>query len=232
MLSPLRSGRISKIFWPKLSRAAPAMRKMSFFPRSFITGDQSTLPPIFRLLDEVDQYSRRIDRSLQSRLQTFTPKFDVKELTEAFELHGELPGIEQKDVDIEFTDASTLTIRGRSESSQKKDVSTAGSAEERSPGDKTANVENRSQNKTLQATVEDAEGSQKDMATVEKSDGVSEPPNEKFWVMERSVGEFSRSFSFPVRVDQENVRASMKNGVLSIIIPKLKKHESRKIHIE
>ncbi|CAD6500691.1 BgTH12-06399 [Blumeria graminis f. sp. triticale] len=194
---------------------------MSFLPRSFITSDHSTLPPIFRLLDEVDQYSRTIDRSLQSQLQTFTPKFDVKELAEAFELHGELPGIDQKDVDIEFTDTSTLTIRGRSESNLKKDVST------------TANVEEtRSQNKTFQATVEDAEGNQKDIATVEKSEGMNKHPNEKFWIMERSVGEFSRSFSFPVRVDQDNVKASMKNGVLSVVIPKLKKHESRKIYIE
>ncbi len=48
---------------------------------------------------------------------------------------------------------------------------------------------------------------------------------------ERSVGEFSRSFSFPVRVDQDAVKASMKNGILSILVPKAKKHESRKIDI-
>ncbi|CAD6500693.1 BgTH12-06401 [Blumeria graminis f. sp. triticale] len=159
---------------------------------------------------------------MQSRLQTFTPKFDAKELNDSFELHGELPGIDQKDIEIEFTDASTLTIRGRSESN----------AEDRSPDDKTSSPETRSQNNTLQATVEDTQGSQKDMATIEKSEGMNEQATEKFWIMERSVGEFSRSFSFPVRVDQDNVKASMKNGVLSVIIPKLKKHESRKIYIQ
>lgn len=169
---------------------------------------------------------------MQSRLQTFTPKFDAKELNDSFELHGELPGIDQKDIEIEFTDASTLTIRGRSESNQKKDMSTAGNAEDRSPDDKTSSPETRSQNNTLQATVEDTQGSQKDMATIEKSEGMNEQATEKFWIMERSVGEFSRSFSFPVRVDQDNVKASMKNGVLSVIIPKLKKHESRKIYIQ
>ncbi|GAB0139319.1 heat shock protein 30 family protein B homeolog b, partial [Epichloe bromicola] len=157
---------------------------------------------------------------------------EVKLRAEAFELHGELPGIDQKDVDIEFTDTSTLTIRGRSESNLKKDVSTTANVEDIPPDNKISSSETRSQNKTFQATVEDAEGNQKDIATVEKSEGMNKHPNEKFWIMERSVGEFSRSFSFPVRVDQDNVKASMKNGVLSVIIPKLKKHESRKIYIQ
>jgi len=53
----------------------------------------------------------------------------------------------------------------------------------------------------------------------------------KLWVSERSVGEFARSFTFPSRVDQDNVKASMKNGILSVLVPKAKKHESRKITI-
>ncbi len=77
------------------------------------------------------------------------------------------------------------------------------------------------------AKVED-EGAENKETAVEKSE---EAPAAKFWVSERSVGEFNRSFSFPVRVDQDQVRASMKNGILSIIVPKSKKAESRKITI-
>ncbi|POS86991.1 hypothetical protein EPUL_001138, partial [Erysiphe pulchra] len=57
-------------------------------------------------------------------------------------------------------------------------------------------------------------------------------PENTFWVMERSVGEFSRSFGFPVPVDQDAVKASMKNGILSVIVPKAKKQESKKITIQ
>lgn len=54
----------------------------------------------------------------------------------------------------------------------------------------------------------------------------------KYWVSERSIGEFSRTFTFPGRVDQDGVKASMKNGVLSIVVPKSKKAEGRKISIQ
>ncbi|SZF01148.1 unnamed protein product [Blumeria hordei] len=56
-------------------------------------------------------------------------KFDVKELADSFELHGELPSIDQKDVDIELTDASTLTIKGCVEHSYSKGCPQAGFVE-------------------------------------------------------------------------------------------------------
>ncbi|KAH7146678.1 alpha-crystallin-related protein, partial [Dactylonectria estremocensis] len=53
----------------------------------------------------------------------------------------------------------------------------------------------------------------------------------KYWLTERSVGEFSRRFSFPTGVDQDSISASFKDGILSIVVPKVKKHESRRIHV-
>ncbi|CCU74452.1 heat shock protein 30 [Blumeria hordei DH14] len=102
---------------------------MSLFPRAFFHQDQSSSPTIFRLLDEIDQFSRGVDRNSHQITKSFTPKFDVKELGDSFELHGELPGIDQKDVDIEFTDASTLTIKGRVERSYSKGSPPAGFVE-------------------------------------------------------------------------------------------------------
>jgi len=91
---------------------------MSFFPRTFLAPEaSSSFTPLFRLLDDYESYNRHAPtgRHTSQHLKTFTPKFDVKELPEAYELHGELPGIDQKDVEIEFTDAQTLTVRGRTE---------------------------------------------------------------------------------------------------------------------
>jgi len=180
------------------------------------------------MLDEFDQYSRQGDRSNLADLKTFTPKFDVKEVKDAYELHGELPGIEQKDVEIEFTDPHTLTVKGRSERSYTSGTPPAGFVE--SAPTQGAITEGENGTKPHNPTVEEegAEGSTEVARNEEPA-----PPKEvaKYWVSERSRGEFSRSFTFPSRVDQDNVKASMRNGVLSILVPKVKKHESRKITI-
>ena len=57
-------------------------------------------------------------------------------------------------------------------------------------------------------------------------------PSFKYWVNERSVGEFERIFTFPGRVDQEAVKASLKNGILSVVVPKVVATEARRINIE
>jgi HSP20 family protein len=203
---------------------------MSLFPRSFINdAAPASFHPLFRFFDEFDQYTRapEFERRFRSSAVKFSPKFDVKELRDAYELHGEFPGVEQKDVEIEFTDSNTLTIKGRTERSYTSGTPPAGYVEgTAAPAAITEKGHNH------HATVEEdgAEG-QVEVAKTETTKP-SEQPEEKFWVSERSVGEFSRSFSFPVRVDQDAVKASMKNGILSVIVPKAKKHESRKISIE
>jgi HSP20 family protein len=180
------------------------------------------------MLDEFDQYSRQGDRSIRTHLKSFTPKFDVKEVKDAYELHGELPGIEQKDVEIEFTDAHTLTVKGHTERSYTSGTPPAGFVEG-APA-QAAITEGEKDNKAHKATVED-EGAEGSTEVTKKDESAQGSDEAKFWVSERSVGEFSRSFTFPTRVDQDNVKASMKNGILSIHVPKAKKHESRKITI-
>lgn len=45
---------------------------------------------------------------------------------------------------------------------------------------------------------------------------------------ERLVGEFHRTFAFPAPVEEDNVRASMENGVVCIVVPKKEKGEETK----
>lgn len=181
---------------------------MSLFPRSFFN-DHYSLPPIFRLLDEFDHFSRTSDKSLRS-MKSFTPKFDIKEHKDSYELQGELPGIDQKDIDIEFNESTTLTIKGRTEHSYSSGMPPRG---------------------FIEGEVKNGEEPSKAVQTKEK-DNSSNDSSEKYWVRERSVGEFSRSFGFPTAIDQDNVKASMKNGILSIIVPKAHKQSSRKITID
>lgn len=180
------------------------------------------------MLDDFDRYNRQGDQSARSSLKTFTPKFDLKELKDAYELHGELPGIEQKDIDIEFSDMHTLTVKGHTERSYTSGTPPAGFIESGSP--KGAITEAEDTQTAHKATVED-EGAESSTEVVKQEEPQVPKDETKYWVSERSVGSFSRSFTFPQNVDQDNVTASMKNGILSIHVPKAKKPESRKITI-
>jgi HSP20 family molecular chaperone IbpA len=208
---------------------------MSLFQRGFVSDPSTSFTPLFRLLDEYGDYNNNL-RQGQNRTpatRTFSPKFDVKETQDAYELHGELPGIEQNDVDIEFTDQSTLTVHGRSERSYTSNTPPAGLVEGPISQGKIEGGQTATNGpKGHQATVEDEPGTPQ--GQVSKTGAAKAGPKEpeaKFWVSERSVGEFSRSFHFPERVDQDAVRASMKNGILSVIVPKARKQEKRKITI-
>jgi HSP20 family molecular chaperone IbpA len=55
--------------------------------------------------------------------------------------------------------------------------------------------------------------------------------NERVWLSERSVGEFSRAFTFAERVDQDQVTATLDNGVLSVVVPKAPRHVVRRVLI-
>jgi len=206
---------------------------MSFFPRGFISDSNSSFTPLFRLLDEYGDYqSTQRPHHRNGVTKTFAPKFDVKEVADAYELHGELPGIDQKDVSIEFTDDATLTVRGKSERSYSSFTPPPGLVEPVAQG-AIEGGEASAHHKEHQATVEDESGTP-GAKQVTKAPSKAAAPKEvegKYWISERSIGEFARSFSFPERVDQDQVRASMKNGILSVIVPKAKKQEKRKITI-
>ena len=45
-------------------------------------------------------------------------------------------------------------------------------------------------------------------------------------------GSFSRMFSLPISVDSENAKASLKNGILTISIPKLEKSKKKIIKVK
>lgn len=178
---------------------------------------------------------------------TFYPKFDIRETDSAFELYGELPGAERDGIEIEFNEPQTLVIRGRTERaymSASRPASVASPVDENRSGaeeKKTGNGETETSEQTVTLPiVEDSNGDDKSRSGQkehnEASSGAASTakapaPQSKVWVKERSVGEFARTFSFPVRVDQESVSASLQNGILSVIVPKAKKYEARRVAI-
>lgn len=53
-----------------------------------------------------------------------------------------------------------------------------------------------------------------------------------YHIMERAYGRFERRFQLPSEVDEDKVNACYKNGVLSLVLPKLSPKKSIKIHID
>jgi HSP20 family molecular chaperone IbpA len=190
------------------------------------------------MLDEYANYTNRTNRASRQNgfttsFQSFNPKFDVKETKQAYELHGELPGIEQKDMTLEWQDSNTISIKGRTEHTREEGTRLAGLADDQTEQQKLTQGEGNDYQK---ATVEDeSTTSGVDLDATPAETAAAETPESegsKYWVSERSVGEFARTFSFSQQVDQENVKASLKNGILSIIVPKTVAPQSKRINIE
>jgi HSP20 family molecular chaperone IbpA len=189
--------------------------------------------PMFRLMDDYATHVASKDSSAFSKsFRTFTPKFDVKENKDNYELHGELPGIDQKNINIEFSDPQTLTIKGRTEHHREEGTRPTGLIEgEVEQGKLTEGDSNGSYHKP---SVEDESGASTTQVqqAEHKESNNNKKPESRYWISERSVGEFARTFAFPSRVDQDNVKASLKDGILSIVIPKAQAPVSKRITIE
>lgn len=52
----------------------------------------------------------------------------------------------------------------------------------------------------------------------------------RYWLSERSVGEFHRNFAFPGYVDQDKVKVSLKDGILSLAVPKVTTSGTKKVN--
>jgi len=59
----------------------------------------------------------------------------------------------------------------------------------------------------------------------------NEVTEDKYFRKERSYGKFERSFSLPVNVDADTIKAEYNDGVLKIEVPKPEEHKPKKITI-
>jgi len=172
--------------------------------------------PLFRLADQIEQGARQATQHSRS----FAPRFDINETPEHYELHGDFPGINQSDINVEWTDVDTLTISGHTE--RKHQTSSNGNGYHQPTVEEADDTEAKKDNQTAVAKKSD-----------ETAVAQQDPNRPRYLISERFSGSFHRSFQFPSRIDQDAVKASMKNGVLTIVVPKVtRSKESRKITIE
>jgi HSP20 family protein len=131
----------------------------------------------FRLMCEMMAWDpfRAFDEA-RSGFAGFAPQFDVKENGDGYLIEADLPGVEEKDLEVTLT-GNRLTISGKREAERSEDGTT-------------------------------------------------------WYTYERSYGSFSRTFTLPEGVDTDRVDGELKNGVLTVHLPKRAELKPRKISIK
>jgi HSP20 family molecular chaperone IbpA len=116
------------------------------------------------------------------------------------------------DIEIQFNDTQTMLIRRRIKRSYTPSTPPAGQVEGSSSGRAITEKGEEHDRKAPTATVEDEDSEA--ASTVIAVDAAKyeqrSKDTAKYWVSERSIGEFSRSFNFPVHIDQGAVKASLR----------------------
>jgi HSP20 family protein len=140
---------------------------------------QKGISPVNNLAESIKEFLSDFwnDASFSLKDFEYSPKIDITENEKNMIVNAEIPGMEQKDINVEIK-KNVLTISGEK--------------------------------------------------TEEK-----ERENEKIHRVERKCGSFQRNVVLPSNVDTKKIKATYKNGVLCIEIPKTKqKEKSKKIKVE
>ena len=72
---------------------------------------------------------------------------------------------------------------------------------------------------------------EKNVLTINGQVEPEQPENYRLAYAEFEAGDYSRSFTLSNRIDQENIKAAVKNGVLRLWLPKAAVAKSRKIAV-
>ncbi|KAF3397260.1 30 kDa heat shock protein [Talaromyces pinophilus] len=233
--------------------------EMAFYTTTLSPGD---FLPLFQLMDDYCDTRRPTKPAHSSRgkpsaapaapsapatpakpqLVSFTPKFDVREADQFYILDGELPGAQQENIEIEFTDPETLVIKGQIE--RNYDITSPSSAESIKDNDDVMSIHSDGASSTHSnyhsPTVEDEDEDGAVKVNTVQSTSVAkhqpqpevQQPTYKYWASERSIGTFQRTFTFPTRVNQDGVKATFKNGILSVFVPKQAIQKAKRIRID
>lgn len=106
---------------------------------------------------------------------TYVPAFEVKETKDAFIFKADLPGVDEKDIEVTVT-GDRIIVSGKRETEKRED-------------------------------------------------------SDRFYAYERSYGSFSRAFTLPEGVNADTVSAELKNGVLTLMLPKRPEVQPKKIKV-
>jgi HSP20 family protein len=153
---------------------------------------------------------------------------NVSETETEYQVEVEVPGYQKAEINIEFGgDGKSLTISGKSEKSFEQ-----GPSDDQSSKSHGVSVE-EVPDEAEKASAKKSSSQEKSTAITEtnKNRDVGAPAGPKYWISERSIGSFSRTFSFRTALDSEKAKASLEHGVLTVVIPKATKQTAKRISI-
>jgi HSP20 family protein len=149
---------------------------------------------------------------------------NVSETATEYKVEVEVPGYQKGEISIEFgPDGKSLTIAGRTEKSFEQGPATD---EAESNAGKSVTVEEAPEEGETPSQPQSTA-----VAETNKDKTVGVPAGPKYWISERSVGSFSRTFNFASALNHDNAAAHLENGLLTVVIPKATKADVRKITI-
>ena len=132
--------------------------------------------------------------SPSERIFNRLPLVDVQETEKSYILEAELPGFDEKDVEVRLENFF-LTIASKT------------------------------------ATEKNTEETSKDISQETSKEDPKEACGKKFLIRERRISSFSRSFRLPENSDPESIKASFRNGILSLEISKRSEAQTKVIQI-
>lgn len=131
------------------------------------------------------------------------PRFSVTETERDYILEGELPGVADKSkIDVVWLQNHVLVIHGIIEPIDTK-IATGATKTEAPATEPTETSSQPSDKPDAKATT----AGQKSIFP-------------RQLLHERHVGPFERSFTFPDEVEEDNMKASLKDGLLTVVVPK------------
>ena len=147
---------------------------------------------------------------------------NVSETETEYKIEIDVPGYKKEEINLEYGhDGRALVVSGKTEKSYEEGTA---------PGETPKGV-------TVEEVPEEGEKPSQPTSTsgavaeTSKNKSVGAPAAPKYWISERSVGSFSRSFSLPSGLDLAKTRATLEHGVLTVVITKAAKQKVSKITI-
>lgn len=132
----------------------------------------------FRLLTEMNRWDPFLEAGLQPWMSpsSFLPAFELKETPASLIVKADLPGIQEKDLELNVA-GNRMTISGKREEEKIQD-------------------------------------------------------DEVCHLVERTYGSFNRTITLPEDVDASKIKAQLKEGVLTITVPKSPEIQPKKIDVK
>ncbi|KAL9549327.1 hypothetical protein MBANPS3_005247 [Mucor bainieri] len=151
-----------------------------------------------------------------------SPPVDMIETPDAYEVHAELPGYDKKDIKIEMPNSNTLVISGN----VAKEYKSQGPSDESTATDEYTTADEDTTADATTGTATDKAPASKEsqrMTTTAKDQDKQvgkHSAGHKWLVQERTSGSFVRTFTLPIAVKPETIKASYSNGILKVVVPK------------